>query len=255
MITKDQLNKLIKEKEELVNECNSLINKVSLIRLFVFLALGLLTITCIVYCEVVVLLLALLSLVLFIVIISYHDKKYQELSFYQNYIQVLKEYRCRHNYDWKLFKDKGEISDSALSSDLDLVGDNSLYQYLNVCKTSGAKEKLIHSLVYGLEDTQKINETRNSVKDYANYFVQNIEFQAHLKEFDKKIYRIKKNAISFPKGAKKSLLTFVLGLIISSCLLASVILSILKIINPTFIMLFIFLQLALSFLGKDKEIL
>lgn len=255
MITKDKLNEYIQEKEELLNKCNKTINKISLVRLIVFLAVAILGITCIVNFDFIILALAILSLVLFIFVIVVHDKKYQEVSYYKNYIQVLKEYKARFNYDWHKFKDKGEVVHSNLSSDIDLLGDNSLYQYLSVCKTSNAKDKLAHRLVNGLDSINAVNKARESIKDYASHFEENVAFQAHLKEFDKKIYRIKKNAVSFPREAKKSLITFVIGIITSLLLITSIVLSILKIISPSFILLFIFLQLSLSFIGKDKEIL
>ena len=255
MVEIEKLENQIKEKQNLLDKCNSTINKISLVRLIVFLALAVLTITCIVNFDFIVLGLALVSLISFIFIIKVHDKKYQSVTYYQNYIQVLKEYKDRHSYEWHKFKDKGLINDSTLSSDIDLVGNNSLYQYLSICKTLNAKDKFSKLLINGLNTKEEMSKSRKAVKDYVSHFEENVAFQAYLKDFDKKIYRIKKNAISFPKGTKKSHITFILGLVCSLCLITSIILAILKIISPTFIMSFIFFQLALSFVGKDKEVL
>lgn len=255
MIDIKYIDEQIREKEEQLRKCHNVINKISLIRLLVFLAFLIFSITCIVYFDFIVLSIAIASLISFVAIIKIHDKKYQSANYYQNYLLVLKEYKARHSYEWHKFKDKGEVSDSCLSSDIDLLGDHSLYQYLSVCKTNNAKAKLSHLLINGLSSQEEINNKRDAIKDYVNHFDENIAFQAHLKDFDKKIYRIKKNAILFPKNAKKSLVTYIIGLLCSALLITSIVLSILKIINPTFIMLFVIIQLALSFIGKDKETL
>ena len=55
MITKDKLNEYIQEKEELLNKCNKTINKISLVRLIVFLAVAILGITCIVNFDFIIL--------------------------------------------------------------------------------------------------------------------------------------------------------------------------------------------------------
>ena len=157
MIDIKYIDEQIREKEAQLRKCHNVINKISLIRLLVFLAFLIFSITCIVYFDFIVLSIAIASLISFIAIIKIHDKKYQSVNYYQNYLLVLKEYKARHSYEWHKFKDKGEVSDSCLSSDIDLLGDHSLYQYLSVCKTNNAKAKLSHLLINGLSSQEEIN--------------------------------------------------------------------------------------------------
>lgn len=258
MIKKEQLIEQINNLKKLENECNKTINKLSLLRLLAFLALAIFGITCIVYFEIILLIITIVCLYLFITLIAIHEKKFQELTFYNNKIKVLQEYQERLSYGWHKFSDKGdnlglEIPNSAL--DIDVIGEHSLFQYLNICKTIGGKKKLASLLINGRDTIEEMNESRTSIEDYSSFWEENIDFQAHLKEFDKKIYRIKKNAIAFPKNTNKKPKTLYIGLFLTFGLLISIILSILKVISPTFIFIIMLLQLFLSFIGKDKELL
>lgn len=258
MVKEEKLNELIKQNENQKEQCQKIINKLSLIRLIAFFAFAILLVTSIVQFSFWFLGGTIISLVLFIVLISLHEKRFQEYALLENIIKVLNEYKSRLNYGWYKFIETGDNLINELpsfTSDIDICGEHSLFQYLNVSKTLGGKKKLLSLLIDGQDNIEVITKTRESIKDYALSFNDNVVFQAYLKDFDKKIYRIKKQAISFPKNKKGNPLTFIVGFILSGATLASIVLSILKIVSPSLIFIFMLSQLILSYVGKDKELL
>lgn len=67
----------------------------------------------------------------------------------QNRLQVLKRYDARSKGDWYDFTDDGASyvrKDDFLSSDLDLFGPRSLYQYISVAHTIGGRDALMRLL-------------------------------------------------------------------------------------------------------------
>lgn len=67
----------------------------------------------------------------------------------QNRLQVLKRYEARSKGDWYDFTDDGASyvrKDDFLSSDLDLFGPRSLYQYISVAHTIGGRDALMRLL-------------------------------------------------------------------------------------------------------------
>ena len=90
------------------------------------------------------------SLISFFVLVLAHNKYFKMYDYYSKYLVVLDNYLARENGNWKKFNDKGNDfinSSSQYLSDLDIVGDCSLFQYLSVCKTLGGREKLIEKLL------------------------------------------------------------------------------------------------------------
>ncbi len=258
MVKKEELNEQITALQKLQKKCNKTINKLSLLRLFAFLALIVLGITCIVYFEIILFFITIVILIVFLILINIQEKKFQELTFYNNKIKVFQEYRERLTNGWKKFNDRGDnlgIEIPNMAFDVDIVGENSLFQYLNVCTTIDGKKKLASLLINGRDSIEEINKSSESVADYSSFWKENIEFQAYLKEFDKKIYRIKRNTIAFPKNINKKSKTLYIGLFLTVLLFLSIFFSILKVISPSFIFPIMLLQLSLSFIDKDKKLL
>ena len=78
--------------------------------------------------------------IVFIILIFIHDSLYKKLDYYKKYLSILDEYKDRIDGSWKNFIDNGKEFNTDLFNDLNIVGDNSLFQYISICKTIGARK-------------------------------------------------------------------------------------------------------------------
>ncbi len=99
--------------------------------------------------------------ILFIFTMLFTNKYYYTLDHLKIKKDVYLKHKKRRNYDFNTFFDYGTDfleKDDYKESDLDLFGKNSLYQYINVCRTKKGRLKLSKLLKNG----------RDYDKDYAN---------------------------------------------------------------------------------------
>ena len=78
---------------------------------------------------------SLIWIAIFIILIVIHSKITERLSYLNAQAIVIQRYLDRYNNDWKAFDETGlDYVDNVtgVMKDLDLVGKNSLFQYLNV---------------------------------------------------------------------------------------------------------------------------
>ena len=76
----------------------------------------------------------------------------------------------RVNNNWKDFSDNGDdFSDEnhSYSKDLDIFGDNSLFQWINTCITYLGRQKLKDSLSAPIYNTDEIHKRQESIKELA----------------------------------------------------------------------------------------
>lgn len=97
----------------------------------------------------------------------------------QNRLQVLKRYDARSKGDWYDFADDGAgyvRKDDFLSSDLDLFGPRSLYQYISVAHTIGGRDALMRLLTR--PNLQLIGERQASVMELLRDDELAVDFEA-----------------------------------------------------------------------------
>ena len=125
-------------------------------------------------------------IVLFLLLIIVHDHYYKKLDYYQKFINVLNEYKFRINGKWKKFVDTGFEFETDMFKDLNIVGKNSLFQYLNVCKTIKKRKKLISRLSNKNISRKDIIKNQESVKELSNNPKFMVDFQVNMMIFDEK---------------------------------------------------------------------
>lgn len=143
---KEQYEKRSMYYSRRLEKLNQTINRLSNVRLTLFLAGCALTISLyIAQSSSLGLAMLLFTAVSFVALVFWHQK----LRTKRNYIQVLYEIYDRGLKrlagDWKSFPDTGEeFKDAAhqYSEDLDIFGSNSLFQWINTAKTYRGREKL-----------------------------------------------------------------------------------------------------------------
>ena len=194
--------------------------------------------------------------IIFIVFIFVHDKYYKLLDYYDKYVKVLDQYKDRMSDKWKKFDDKGYEYSNELFDDLNIVGDNSLFQYLSVCKTLSGRYKLISKLsnkkisVKELKDSQKVMEELNNNIEF------DINFQINMLEYEGKKINLESGFDYLDKSVGKRYIDFAIGIIFSGGCLLLLLLGYLGIISYNYFYgLFVFnflINYMYSFIYRDE---
>ena len=127
--------------------------------------------------------LLLLSIAVFIVLVLYHIKIKDRLTYSKNIIAINNKYLDRINGEWINFKDNGEDlidKDHRYSSDLDIVGERSLFQLINLTHTFHGRKALAEDLLEPKYTKEEIVERQEAVSELKEKleFCQELELKA-----------------------------------------------------------------------------
>lgn len=139
----------------------------------------------------------ILLVVGFFTLVVYH-LKVKELRFRaETLLEINEKYIKRATGQWNIFEDKGEEYidlEHNYSNDLDIVGENSIFQFLNVSNTHTGRKMFSDDLLYPKKDIYTIKTRQEAIKELSNEIdlVQEIEYltlkeQKNLKSPDKLI--------------------------------------------------------------------
>lgn len=160
----------------------------------------------------------IISLVIFITLVIVHDKYFTIYNYYQNYLRVIEDYLKRENGEWRSFKDTGLefLSDKDnFLLDLDIVGKNSLFQYLSVCKTIGGKRCLFKRLSNISISNDKLVLEQEAIKELASNtnFITN--YQIEMLKYEDKNVDLSDTFNSFNIGISPSIIDVIIGIFAS----------------------------------------
>ncbi len=214
---------IIKKKDEYQKKSNI----ISLIRGIDFLLILASIILEIIYGKlIIVIILLVLSFIVLIILHSILDNKFK---YYQKYLYVIGNYEHRIIGDYHGRKEVTGMDfydgENDFLQDLDVIGNNSLYQLINVARTHIGRRKLYESLSNPNLSNEKLKDTQEAIIELGN----NLEFCL---AFEASSYKIQDNAY-FP-SLKEINLSYAKAFISSGIIL-----------SITFIVIFI-----LAFLGK-----
>ena len=169
------------------NECkdkqikyNKLVDFISLIRVIVFiLAIISFFVASSNYLYIYV---GIFFVVVFVFLIFIHDIYYKKLEYYNKKISIILKYRDRMTDNWKKFKDNGKDYSSELLLDLNVVGDNSLFQYLSICKTIGGRRRLIDKLSNKKTSNKELVKNQEMIEELKDNIDFDIDFQVNMLE-------------------------------------------------------------------------
>lgn len=234
---------IIKDKK--IQEKKS--DKLSNIRLITFIAALIFDILALIFkeLEIAFSIIGSILLVSFIILVIIHKKVTNKIKRYDNYLTIIKEYEDRTNDNWKSFKETGiEFIDinKDLFYDLDIVGNNSLFQLVNVAKSIGGKRNLANEFNKVNLTEKEILYRQATVKELTENFDFNIDFQECLLSYK----HIQQN--DFSKLTKKlnvnkssNLFSFILNILFSLISITTLILSLTNVINVSiFLICFLF---------------
>lgn len=122
------------------------------------------------YDQVAGLIIAAFSVVLFSFLVRVFNHKSDEMLYLAKTDQVLDRYLARYRGDWKEFEEDGSAflhKEDTISTDLDLFGKKSLFQYLNIGNSISGQVALAHLLVQPALDyiSYRQHSVRELLKD------------------------------------------------------------------------------------------
>ncbi len=255
---KNKLNKTVEE----INILQKSFNNISLIRFIIFLIA--LCVFCIAITQKISFLyiLTIIFFALFIILIRKHIKIENELKYKNAEKIVLEKYISRFSEDWRLFNCNGkEFLSNKIpqAKDLDILGQNSLYQYICVANTAYGKQLLANNLQNIKPKRNAIIKHQQAVEELSN----KIEFSIRMQSLGTIFSTNKKNKdaiiLDFLKISENKIKSSPLLLKIYIWLLPAITISILifSILNKQASFLFItciLIQLASTFIGYARNI-
>lgn len=130
--------------------------------------------------------LSLIAIIGFIGLIIYHNKLKDKLKFTEAMININNRYIHRINGNWIDFSDIGEEfidRTHKFSSDLDIVGDRSLFQRINLSNTFIGRKSLSKDLLSPSYNKDQIESRQLAVRELGSKldFAQNLEYESSKK--------------------------------------------------------------------------
>lgn len=200
-------------------------------------------------------------LALFLLLLKQHQKLLQKQNFLRSRQEVLTRQIARFSDGWYAFKETGKdylTEETTQAKDLDLLGTNSLFQYLCVAHTIYGKKNLAQALLAPSLQPQGILRRQEAVAELAHQQDFSLHLQTlsnllsqnapkkQLTGIENFLSQVEATAPLFSK--RLPLLAFGLPMLT----LCSIVLAALGILAPGFVILFIFAQLVLSLLRYGK---
>ena len=119
--------------------------------------------------------------VVFIALVRYHAIIDERIIEYKAKITVLNRYLMRLTDKWKSFEDTGAefLTDKdTLSRDLDLLGKNSMFQFISIAHTDAGRKKLADNLSLKSFDIDNISLRYDAIKELSEKTEFLVDFEA-----------------------------------------------------------------------------
>ena len=154
-----------------------LVSRIASIRLIIFFVMLVSFIGKYYYYPFILNLVFFVSLFSFVVLVFIHDRYYKIYDYYVKYVDIILKYVDRENGKWKNFSDTGSDylkDNNYFGMDLDIFGDNSLYQFLSICQTMGGRDRLckrLSNIHYSKKDLLKEQDAIMEVSSKTNFLI------------------------------------------------------------------------------------
>ena len=151
----------------------------------------------------------LFALIIFLVVAFFHNEKINTKKRLSTMLNYYEKGIKRLDNTWKDFDDIGKEfinRNHSFSNDLDIFGKNSLFQWINVTKTSFGRKNLAYKMVNNLPTRYEIQDNQEVIKELASKreFCENIYFAASIE--NKKKENIEE-LLKWAKGEEKNSFT------------------------------------------------
>lgn len=180
------------ECQKKLNQMAALCSRISFWRVTTFLAAGLFFYLGYRQKNIVFCLPGAAALVIFIILIQYHNKLEEEQRFLRNYQSVARDYILRFGDGWRNFTVNGErylIDDFPEAKDLDIFGKNSLYQYICTASTVWGQDQLAVWLKKPGRDLNEMRRRQQAAAELAESHSFSLNFEAAARSLREKEYK------------------------------------------------------------------
>ena len=120
-------------------------------------------------------------LLVFIILITKHSDVVRQTDIVESKIRVVEHYIARFDDGWRDFTENGKeylLSGDTVSMDIDLLGNDSLFQMLNVCHTDSGKKKFADVLSLSEFDSEVTKKRREAVEELLSCRDFAVDFEA-----------------------------------------------------------------------------
>ena len=182
-LIEEKFQKIIKQEEERIKKETSSFNILSTLRIVSFLVIVYFSYKYVKEPIDLYFYLLLLNIGIFIVLVAYHIKVKDRLNYSKNIIAINNKYLDRINGAWISFKDTGEEfidKTHRYSSDLDIMGERSLFQLINLTHTFHGRKILANDLLNPKYSKEEIIQRQEAVSELKGKldFCQELELKA-----------------------------------------------------------------------------
>lgn len=177
------MDRYIVQREKLeknIKELDGRSSTYSAIRLCVFIAAVACLIIGIYDNRGIVIVAGVVLAVVFVALVFIHGKLSEELEYKKAKSEVLRRYIERFGEGWKKFDDNGSQyieSEDLVAKDMDLLGPNSLYQFICVAGTEDGRRSLAKSIKDPEYDIQTIEKRQKAIKELADKTEFSMDFE------------------------------------------------------------------------------
>ena len=166
-------NKRIGSKKLEIEKLNRNYNSISLLRILTVISAIFFEVFCYTRRDLFFgIVLFVLHIILFLFLVKIHEKIYINKERVKGFIELNKKEIERINGKWKSFDDKGEEYLDLMHpfiNDLDIFGNNYLFQWVNNTKTTYGRESLKNLMMFNnLPRREEILERQSSLKELAD---------------------------------------------------------------------------------------
>lgn len=129
---------------------------------------------------------SLIFIGVFLGLMIIHDKVLKKVKYFKLLIDTLYEYIFRIDGRWMSFEETGDEfinNEIPFLQDLDIIGETSLFKYLNICKTNNGKQKLINRLSNPPITNEELLAKQQAMQQISNNIDFSLDFQVALKNY------------------------------------------------------------------------
>ena len=236
---------------ELENEYKIKVNNIASVRLVIFIVMIVSFIFSYYYYELLFRCISIISLILFIILVIVHDKYYKLYDYYSKYVDVMDRYLDRDNGKWRNFSDIGEdfLDDKkSFLEDLDIMGKNSLFQFLSICNTIGGRRNLANKLSCCKYGKSKLVMEQEAIEELVNNVHFDIDFQVALSKYSKKNVDLGNSVGLLHNSVSLKLFDLIIAIIFGFISIISLILGYLKVISINYFYVIFLFNYLISFM-------
>lgn len=172
-----QLTNLKKEYQDFITVKNKVSNKLSNIRLIIFILFIISFVVSLKNNSLIFKISNIILIIFFIIIAIYHHQIDKQKKQTNKYLDIINKYEKRCSGIWQTTDSDYINNNIDFMNDLNVIGHNSLFQFLNFTSTLGGKDKLIENLSLKNPNHKNILLNQEAIQELKDNFKFSLYFQ------------------------------------------------------------------------------